>query len=95
MDISETLVAENIQLRQEVARLNERIEEIHERHVDEWVSAKAFLQQFYGIMAIRIPGEWKEIGDSCNWTAEQIAIAENLACQTRQELYAKAREFES
>lgn len=94
MSISEELVAENIELRKEVARLNERIEIIHERSVDEWVSAKKFMSQLYNCIAQQIEGEWKTTGDMCGWTPEQIALAEVVAFVTRQELYAKARQFD-
>jgi hypothetical protein len=91
--VFEEVVQENLELRKQIEQLTTRVEEIHDKHVDEEMSAEKFLAQFYRIMALQIAGEWKEIGDRCGWTPEQIATADVLAFVERQRIYRQAREY--
>lgn len=62
----------------------------------QYIKAHNFFAHIYRAMAVAVPGEeeWLKIGKEENWTPEQIAIAEVIAVQTRQELYALARQYE-
>ncbi|HZU01556.1 MAG TPA: hypothetical protein VFA10_17945 [Ktedonobacteraceae bacterium] len=94
MSVAEKLVAENMQLREQVRVLEATLEQVSDRDVGRWRDAGTFLATVYRHLALSLPGEWKATGHELGWTPEQIALAEVLASATRQELYAKAREYD-
>lgn len=68
--------------------------EQQDQAVECFFRSEKILAQIYNIMAQRIPGdEWQKIGENCEWTPEEIGLAEVLANQVRQDLYEKARRY--